>query len=47
LPDINNPNTKAILEKRGPFKYEVSPGYEADLPILCPYELENGAIYLG
>lgn len=50
MPEIHNPNTKAILEALGPFKYECDKEMMAecaDLPTLGPYELEGGAIYIG
>ena len=46
-PNINNPNTKAILNKRGPFNYQNDTKDIANLPTLGPYELDNGAVYTG
>ena len=50
VPEIHNPNTKAILEALGPFKYEQDADMLkecSELPSLGPYELDGGAIYIG
>jgi len=47
IPNTLNPVTSKILEKYGPFKYENDEQEDLDLPQGGPYELENGAIYIG
>ena len=48
VPDFSNPETKATELKLGPFKYTGdAPNTDVGLMERGPYELDNGAIYLG
>ncbi len=48
VPDYSNPETRATEQKLGPFKYD-KPASDSDreLEDRGPFELDNGAIYVG
>lgn len=48
IPDYSNPETRATEQKLGPFKYDKQPtDSDRNLIEKCPFELDNGAIYVG
>jgi hypothetical protein len=47
VPDYSNPDTRATEQRLGAFVYDRPTDAERDLEQRPPYELENGAIYMG
>ena len=48
VPDYSNPETRATEQRLGPFKYDKQPSdSDQELEDREPFELDNGAIYIG
>ncbi len=48
VPDYSNPETRATEQRLGPFKFDKAPtNTDRELEERGPFELDNGAIYIG